>query len=204
MVWNEKLKREIPLGWSIRKIDELVSVSKETLNPQDNPNVSYLHFSLPSFDKTGGYSCELGKEIQSNKFTVCEKDVLVSKLNPWFSRVISVGENGRTICSTEFVVWRTNSDAIKNCLFLVAKTPPFIEFCTRAATGTSNSHKRVSPEIMVSYQIPYDDSIYNVFGHTMSPILQSINTLKVVDTQLAETRDFLLPMLMNGQCEVAK
>lgn len=64
------------------------SISKETVNPLARPNELFKHYSLPEYDKTGTYAEEYGIDIQSAKFTVTNNCILVSKLNPWTSRVI--------------------------------------------------------------------------------------------------------------------
>ncbi|MGZ1041697.1 restriction endonuclease subunit S, partial [Streptococcus thermophilus] len=148
MVYHPELKREIPEGWGVEKLSSLLKIGKETTNPKKFPNEEFKYYSIPEFDTTGTYSLERGESIKSNKFKVEKNDLLVSKLNPWFNRVIyNLEENA--IASTEFIVWKTFNRFEKNFLYQVATGKEFIEYCTRFATGTSNSHKRVSPDIMV-------------------------------------------------------
>ena len=88
MVWSDELKREIPEGWEVKSLSEITIVSNDSVNPFDSPNKEFKHFSIPYFDETGRYKIEKGSEIKSNKFIVADKDILVSKLNPWFNRVV--------------------------------------------------------------------------------------------------------------------
>ena len=78
MVWNEKLKRMIPKEWTNANIYQLASISKETVNPQAQPNELFKHYSLPEYDKTGTYAEEYGIDIQSAKFIVTNNCILVS------------------------------------------------------------------------------------------------------------------------------
>lgn len=130
MVWNEKLKRMIPKEWINANIYQLASISKETVNPQAQPNELFKHYSLPEYDKTGTYAEEYGIDIQSAKFIVTNNCILVSKLNPWTSRVICGNRGSNQICSTEFVVWNPASLKTKGFLFMLAKSAKFIEYCT--------------------------------------------------------------------------
>ena len=148
MVWNEKLKRMIPKEWTNANIYQLASISKETVNPQAQPNELFKHYSLPEYDKTGTYAEEYGIDIQSAKFIVTNNCILVSKLNPWTSRVICGNRGSNQICSTEFVVWNPASLKTKGFLFMLAKSAKFIEYCTQGATGTSHSHRRINPELI--------------------------------------------------------
>ena len=107
-----------------------------------------------------------GGEFQSHISYISHNntDVLVSKLNPWFSRVIYSTDENNTIWSTEFVVWRTKTIPIKNYLYMIARDVSFRTYCTQSATGTSNSHTRVNPTVMMKYRIVYDEKIAEQFG----------------------------------------
>ena len=201
MVYHPELKREIPEGWGVEKLDSLLKIGKETTNPMKFPNEEFKYYSIPEFDTTGTYSLELGESIKSNKFKVEKNDLLVSKLNPWFNRVIyNLEENA--ISSTEFIVWKTFNRFEKNFLYQVATGKEFIEYCTRFATGTSNSHKRVSPDIMIGFQIPFEKTYIQKFGEIIDSIRTQVLQNNEQNQELTQLRDWLLPMLMNGQVTV--
>ena len=201
MVYNQELKREIPEGWGVEKLDSLLKIGKETTNPKKFPNEEFKYYSIPEFDTTGTYSLERGESIKSNKFKVEKNDLLVSKLNPWFNRVIyNLEENA--ISSTEFIVWKTFNRFEKNFLYQVATGKEFIEYCTRFATGTSNSHKRVSPDIMIGFQIPFEKTYIQKFGEIIDSIRTQVLQNNEQNQELTQLRDWLLPMLMNGQVKV--
>ncbi|MEI6847189.1 MAG: restriction endonuclease subunit S [Chlorobiaceae bacterium] len=203
MVYNPTLKRKIPLGWDVCDLNKITSVSNESISPIDTPEKCYRLFSIPVFDITKTYSYEEGKKIGSNKFVVCSKDLLVSKLNPWFNRVVYVMDENDQICSTEFVVWRSSSEEIKNYLYLVAISQQFISYSVQSATGTSNSHKRVNPTVMMRFLIPFNKNIAEKFGEKISVVLKK-SILNQQETKvLTQLRDWLLPMLMNGQVTVS-
>ena len=199
MIWNEKLKRMIPKEWTNANIYQLASISKETVNPQARPNELFKHYSLPEYDKTGTYAEEYGIDVQSAKFIVTNNCILVSKLNPWTSRVICGNRESNQICSTEFVVWNPVSLKTKGFLFMLAKSVKFIEYCTQGATGTSHSHRRINPELMMKFDFPYNSEIAIKFSLLIENIIvhlhNNIAQLKVLTKQ----RDELLPLLMNGQ-----
>ena len=201
MVYNPELKREIPEGWEVEKLSSLLEIGRETINPMKTPKEEFKYYSIPEYDFSGSFSYELGETIRSNKFIVEKSDLLVSKLNPWFNRVVyNLEENA--ISSTEFIVWKTFNRFEKNFLYQVATSKEFIEYCTRFATGTSNSHKRVSPDIMVGFQIPFKKTYIQKFGEITDSIRTQVLQNNVQNQELTQLRDWLLPMLMNGQVKV--
>lgn len=202
MVYNGELKREIPEGWEVKTLAKVTAVSNESVNPMLNPDQEFKHYSIPTYDSTKTYGIEKGIDIRSNKFVVAESDILVSKLNPWFSRVIYPIKEDDLICSTEFVVWRTSNTNIKNYLFMVAKGEHFISHCSQSATGTSNSHKRVNPTVMMRYKVPFNSELIQKFGATINSWIKIGINKQIENKQLVELRDWLLPMLMNGQVTV--
>lgn len=204
MVWSAELKRDIPVGWEVKPLSEITSVSNDSLNPMDSPDKEYRHYSIPGYDELGTYKIEKGEEIKSNKFTVKDTDVLVSKLNPWFSRVIYATDDKDLICSTEFVVWRAKNLAFKNYLYMIARDSSFITHCTQSAAGTSNSHKRVNPTVMMKYQIVFNETIAEKFANLIGSTIKMCAKNQVENQKLSELRDWLLPMLMNGQVKVGE
>ncbi len=202
MVYNATLKRDIPEGWKVTTLASVTAISNDSLNPADFPEKEFKHFSIPVFDATNTYGLERGDSIGSNKFTVLGTDLLVSKLNPWFSRVIYAMDEEDQICSTELVVWRCPTENLKNFLYLIAISPQFIAHCVQSATGTSNSHKRVNPKVMMRFDLPYKEEIAEDFGARISSIVKKLIISRRENQQLAQLRDWLLPLLMNGQVTV--
>ncbi|SDB52962.1 type I restriction enzyme, S subunit [Pseudidiomarina indica] len=202
MVYNPTLKCEIPEGWEVAPLSSITGVSNESINPADYPEKLFKHFSIPVFDATNTFGVERGDTIGSNKFTVEDTDLLVSKLNPWFNRVVYAMAEPEQICSTEFVVWRCPNASIKNFMYMIATSPQFIAHCTQSATGTSNSHKRVNPNVMMRFYQPFNLKVAEKLGQHLEPILKQLIVNQRENTKLASLRDWLLPMLMNGQVTV--
>lgn len=204
MTYNETLKREIPVGWEVKQICDIASFEKESVRPSDNPNIEYKHFSIPGYDECGSYVLETGESILSDKFKVSETDILVSKLNPWTSRVIWGESQEHQICSTEFVVMKLHELKEKGFLYSLVKQPSFIDYCTRGSSGTSHSHRRVNPEYMMDYIFAYDKDAVQCFSAIVSRYsLMMMKNLRE-NRRLTALRDKLLPLLMNGQVIVRR
>ena len=200
MFFDEKLKREIPVGWEVKELQNIASISNEQITP--NEGVTYRHYSIPAFDEKGTYIIELGEDIHSNKFIIKSFDVLISKLNPRFSRVICADNEENMLSSTELIVFRCNDEQNQSLVYCIAKSDNFYLYCVKNATGSSGSHNRINPEIMGAYKIPYKHSIYELFKSRISDIIQKKNHIIKENQKLISIRDFLLPMLMNGQISI--
>ena len=200
MVWNEKLKREIPQGWSGVSLKDLALTSRNAITPVENE--VYQHFSIPSFDACGSYSLDNGSDIKSDKFVLQKGQLLVSKLNPWFNRVVWVPKGTNMIGSTEFVVLNPNNESESGYIYSVIKSPKFIAYCSQAATGTSHSQRRVSPDVLMAFKVGYEQSVVQKYGCLIEKIQKQQAELLSEIAILTKQRDELLPLLMNGQATV--
>ena len=197
MIWNETLKRDIPIGWEVKKINELAEIQKYQITPKEN--IEYKHYSLPNFDKYESYSIENGNSIFSDKFFVENGNLLISKLNPWTDRTVWVDNVKNAICSTEYVVLKQKDKCIQSYLNQIAHTQSFIDYCTSCSTGTSHSHRRVKPELMTGYKIPFQENIVKAFGKQTYQIIKKKLNIQNENRNLITLRDELLPLLMSGQ-----
>jgi type I restriction enzyme S subunit len=202
MFWNKDLKKDIPEDWEVKSLADITDLSNESVNPFNYPEKEFKHYSIPNFDKSGTYGIEKGYDIKSNKFVVTQTDVLVSKLNPWFNRVIYSTDEDDLISSTEFVIWRTKNIDMKNYLYMTARDPSFITYCINSASGTSHSHRRVNPTVMMKYKVAYNYKIAELFGSRIGSFIKTYANNQVENKSLSDLRDWLLPMLMNGQVRV--
>ena len=200
MVWNENLKREIPQGWSGVSLKDLALTSRNAITPVENE--VYQHFSIPSFDACGSYSLDNGSNIKSDKFVLQKGQLLVSKLNPWFNRVVWVPKGTNMIGSTEFVVLNPNNESESGYIYSVIKSPQFIAYCSQAATGTSHSQRRISPDVLMAFKVVYEQGVVQKYGCLIEKIQKQQTELLSEITMLTKQRDELLPLLMNGQASV--
>ena len=200
MVWNDKLKREIPQGWSGVSLKDLALTSRNAITPVENE--VYQHFSIPSFDACGSYSLDNGSDIKSDKFVLQKGQLLVSKLNPWFNRVVWVPKGTNMIGSTEFVVLNPNNESESGYIYSVIKSPKFIAYCSQAATGTSHSQRRVSPDVLMAFKVGYEQGVVQKYGCLIEKIQKQQAELLSEIAILTKQRDELLPLLMNGQATV--
>ena len=202
MVYNTTLKREIPEGWLFKRLSSLTNIITDTVIPEKSASKIFKYFSIPQFDENKIYKKEYGCNIKSNKFRVTENDLLISKLNPWFNRVVYPMAGEDQICSTEFVVLRTDDFESKSFLYCITTSKPFIDYCSQSSTGTSNSHKRIDPNLIINYAIPFQQQVIEKFSNISNPIIRKIIKNYYENARLVSLRDWLLPMLMNGQVTV--
>ena len=196
---------EIPRGWSICEIDQVVNLRKDSLDPASVPDEIFDHYSIPAFDAGKYPARELGYSIKSQKFLVGDGDLLVSKLNPSTPRVwIPFASSGsRAICSTEFLVCRTSSVFGRAYAYCLASSDAIVEAMTGLAGGTSNSHQRIRPGDFLALPCCIGtEMVRSAFLDVVEPLLGKSLALRTESRSLSTTRDALLPKLISGEIRI--
>lgn len=188
----------IPKNWRFIKLNEITDKVTQTIDPQIYPKTVYKHYSIPVYDESKTYAEELGETILSSKYVVTNNNLLVSKLNPWFKRIIyPMNSSENMICSTEFVVWKPINENILEYLYVIANTSRFTNYCTNASSGTSNSHKRVNPDYMMKFKVPYNEEVVLSFNELIKPMVKKLNLLLFENKNLKEIRNLLIKKLID-------
>ena len=121
---------------------------------------------------------------------------MVSKLNPWIKRIVYPLNIKEAICSTEFVVWEPKKKNHLEYFYVLANTSKFTRYCKIASSGTSNSHKRIAPDFMLKFNIPYNENVVMRFNELVKPIIEKIHLMIAENKSLEEVRNILINKLI--------
>ena len=212
MVWNERLKREIPNGWSdtnvmslINPIERGISYSSEDLlDPTSMPMVN-----LACFSKAGDYRLGEMKFFSGN---VAEQKLIhpMDMLIACTDMTQGADIIGRPILvSNEYEEYTFSTDLAlvvpngkqKMYLYYSLRTPYYHTYIRPFASGTTVKHLNIKG--VENYVLPLPtNEIQSKFEDIILPIKkkQSKNLNEIV--ALTKQRDELLPLLMNGQATV--
>ncbi|MFA5605894.1 MAG: restriction endonuclease subunit S [Leucobacter sp.] len=132
--------------WRSTTIGSVADQHRRTIDPRKERDRRFQHFSLPAFDDGEVPVNESGAAIDSVKFLVPSKSVLVSKLNPRIPRIWAPKEVGaHAIASTEFVVMTPTDGIDRSFLKWLMKSDAVTSRMKLLATGTTGSHARIHP-----------------------------------------------------------
>lgn len=193
-------------SWEEYSLSDFADHLKTNISPGKMPTDVFNHYSLPAYDEGMQPSEETGGQILSNKYKVAPWTILVSKLNPKFPRIWPIGAlvGDHNICSTEFQVFRPKQENLYGYIYFLLQSNDAREELVMAASGTSGSHQRVSPEDILNIKtnlpsielaVRYSTLVMPIVKKTMANITQI--------SVLEQLRDTLLPKLMSGEVRVA-
>ncbi|RYZ74293.1 MAG: restriction endonuclease subunit S [Proteobacteria bacterium] len=197
----DRIADGLPKGWSEETVSDIGLLNRASVTPGKFPDEIFSHYSLPAFDEGRLPKQEAGGKIMSNKTLVSSDSVLISKLNPRIPRIWlpATTEPNRAISSTEFLVVSPKSDVSREFLYCLFANDFFMSKLATMVTGTSGSHQRIRPDSLLDMKIvvPSKASILD-FTNAVAAMLQKVQSNIEQSRTLANHRDALLPLLLNG------
>lgn len=205
MVWNKKLKREIPKGWNISLIKDFATTYSG--GTPKSTNIEYYNNGEIAWINSG----ELNSPIitkTTNYITKCGLENSSAKLYP--SNSILVAMYGATAGKVSLLTFEACSNqavcgiipTIENMLYYVYFhiSSLYSHFIT---LSTGSARDNISQNTIKNILLPIPTrNILKLFDEKIGSIYQMIvNNYQQIDS-LAMQRDELLPLLMNGQVSV--
>ena len=188
MVWNETLKREIPEGWEVSTVGKTINKIPNTARV---PSSEYLRDGLiPVIDQSSDFIAG---------YTNNPDSVLKSK-----SGYIVFGDHTRIVKYIRFPyargadgtqVLKSNNPCIPEELFY-----QIIKSIDLSNYGYARHFKFLKDTLIV---IP-EKNISGNFAEITKPIYEKQAKLVFENIELSKLRDWLLPLLMNGQVRVSE
>ena len=206
MIYNPELKREIPEGWEVETLKDFESkiITGKTPSRANSDNFGGEIPFITIGDIRGNtfiYSTsetltDLGASVQQNKY-LPEGSLCVSC-------IATVGEIGFT---TE---WSHTNQQINSIVFEDEMNRYYLYFALKnyfenanASAKTGNTFANMNKEDFSGIRIILPSKeIKNNFHKITEPYFAQIKCLQGQNQELTQLRDWLLPMLMNGQVKV--
>lgn len=203
MVFNKTLKREIPEGW----IESSIGNSFEThLGGTPSRKKDEYWFPeevnwLSSGEKENMFILQADEHIsdeglQKSAATLLPAGTVILSI----VRHIRASILGVDAATNQSVVGIQETDTLKSCFiypYLLREIPRLMTLRTGAQQPHINK-KILGESILI---VPDDTTVEN-YTTSASPLFEKIKNNLLQNQQLTELRDWLLPMLMNGQVTI--
>lgn len=139
--------------WEDCILSDYCEEMKSSIDPKKYPNNTFLEYSMPAFDMDKTPNTVIGSDMNSNRKVVNAPCVLINKLNVRKKRIWKVpNPTDNSVCSAEFIPVKSDIMSI-DFLEHLALTDCFTTRLLDCSTGTSNSQKRVTPDIIMDMSV---------------------------------------------------
>ena len=206
MVFDETLKREIPKGWKSGNILNIANLLGGGTPSKSSPE--YWNGNIPFFTPT---DCDNSIFIldTADRITdagLCNSSTRLFKKHSIF--ITARGSVGRSSINAVPMAMNQSCYAFQakenvSYTFLFFLIRELIMILEVKATG-SVFNSIVSSDIETTNLVISNKDLIMKFGEYCEPLFNQIETNLKQNHQLTQLRDFLLPMLMNGQVSVAE
>ena len=206
MVYHPELKREIPEGWGVEKLGELAQF-KNGINYEKTSsgsekvkiiNVRNISSSTIFINQTDLDEIFLENDKSTN-FIVNEGMILITRSGiPGATRLVSELE-AKTVYSGFIIASEVNDLIYKNLIFYYLKHVEEVLKNQSAGTIMKNISQSVLTDMTVS--LPPQNVLLK-FNSIVDNLLEQMKNVQRQNQELTQLRDWLLPMLMNGQVKV--
>jgi|SRR5690554_2379401 len=212
MVYNAELKREIPEGWEVKELGKLIDIQRgisyksSDISGGGIPMISLNSFNLDGTYKAGGIKSYSGK--YTDKQIAKSEDLLIAATDVTRSADI-IGKaimvphyyKNDLVFSMDIAKIIPKKDISSPYLMMLFNSDHYHNYIKWYASGTIVLHLNMDGVKWYKAEIPPTDLIEK-FDSFYLPIANRINETERQNEQLTALRDWLLPMLMNGQITV--
>lgn len=212
MEWNEQLKREIPKGWKVEPLSYVISSINTGLNPRDNfklgnGDIQYITVKNLTTSGTIDFSgCdtvdEEARAVIHNRSDISVGDILFASIAP-LGRcyLIQNSPENWDINESVFSIRPDYSRMTSEYLYMYFMGDSFIKGATSSSTGSIFKGIRINTLLDLIAVVP-DKKVIDAFSAEIKNLLRLKEQKNKENMELTKLRDWLLPMLMNGQAVV--
>jgi type I restriction enzyme, S subunit len=197
MVWNEELKREVPEGWDSGELQDIANIKMGQSPPGEtyNSDGDGMIFYQGCTDFGNRFPTVRQYTTQPTRFAK-EGDILLSVRAP-----VGTLNIAKEDCCIGRGLAALNSKV--NCIAYLFGIMVNLKqiFDRRNVDGTTFGS--ITKDDLFSLKVVKpDNDILKQYHNIINPAFEKQNKIALENIQLSSLRDWLLPMLMNGQVKV--
>ena len=205
MIWNKKLKREIPEGWSYAYIEDVANTysggTPQSTNSEyyDGGNIPWINsgeLNNGVITTTSNFITQLGLENSSAKLYPADT-ILVALYGATAGKISYLSFEA---CSNQAVCGVIPGDNIMTT-YLYQLLSSLYEYFVGLSTGSARNNISQDTVRKTIFVLP-SEKILLEFNNYVYPMLKEIIGNQIGIETLTKQRDELLPLLMNEQVSI--
>lgn len=211
MVLNEQLKREIPEGWQLKSLDNFAEVIRGVTYGKDDvadaPRPGYTTLLRANNISNGIINFDSLVYVNNNRISksqwLTERSIFITMSS---GSKEHVGKTAIVPCieNTTFGAFCSKIDIAESAfawLSIYFKSEYFTEYIKNACLGTNINNLNNVHIYSIKLPVP-PQRVLDSFNNLIIPLIKRQSNCQAENLKLCKLRDWLLPMLMNGQITV--
>jgi type I restriction enzyme S subunit len=207
MEFNIELKREIPKGWEVDEINNIIEVKDGT---HDSPKqseegfhlITSKHLTKAGIDFASAYLIsESDYQSVNRRSKVDSGDILISMIGT-IGLLYFVQDTEINFAIKNIGLFKTSQNKLySEYLYLSIQSEIGKQYFTSNKSGSIQKYLTLDVLRTIPLIKPEEEVLIS-FKEKVNPIMQLIHSNNLENQELITLRDFLLPLLMNGQVKV--
>ena len=203
MTWNEHLKQNMPLNWKEAQLKDIFDVSGKAISREECQTDAYYTpidvIPKRTITFAGGLpAAEANSSLQLYE----ENDVLLGAMRVYFHRVCISAQSGITRTTT--LVLRSKQAEYLGYAYQVLNDDNAILYATQHSSGTQQPYVNWNDALEnYRFAMPSNPKLLYEYSKISEPLIVKAKNCARETEQLTKLRDWLLPMLMNGQTTIS-
>ncbi|WP_341515781.1 hypothetical protein [Mesomycoplasma ovipneumoniae] len=194
MVFNEELKRYIPNGWSVKKMSDIILKKSNPFKFESTePTIDLSVMPQNSISLT---TANTSSNFSTNLFRMSEGDILFGSIRPYLRKAGIAPFNGAVAGTIHSFIPKFQYNY--NFALITISSDSFFKYAISQSQGTKMPI--VSWQSILSYKFPYNKEISKKFNIFNIKNIIAKNSQQII--YLTSLRDYLLPLLLNGQVTI--
>lgn len=214
MVYDKTLKRDIPKGWKVKSLSELISLTR---------GVIYSSTDEESSDGIDVVEIYRGNNIcnghiieDENRVFIPRKKVSPAQYLDDFSIFITMSSGSKAHVGKVAISYNSKEKSYggfcskivpdkeyRNIVFGFFASDLYRTWIESICSGTGINNLRDDHFDLIKLSIPINSEFLKKYAFYTNSLFKKIQNIVKETDSLCKLRDFLLPMLMNGQVEIA-
>ena len=196
MVYNEKLKREIPKGWECKKLENILDVISRRTTIESAKSLNYAPIEVIPRNKMSFHECAPIEKAVSGLCEFEKKHILLSNRRVYFHKVCIAPFDG--ITRDTVIVFQPKIINSLAYSFQIVNSDSFIGYATQQSYGSEQPV--LSWTAAKEYKVAFPSQhLIDKYCEKMNDFIELVLDNENEQNYLKKLRNVILPLLMTGQ-----
>lgn len=201
MEYNVHLKREIPKGWRVVPLSEIITENKLTVPEEtDKTDMFGLDLSIMPSETMCLNQRGNAEDFDSNRFKLSRYDLLFGSIRPYLRKAGFSAFDG--VVNGTIMNFKSKIEQDYSFALCTLTGEELFQYADTRSRGNGTRMPTINATELLEYTFAYDRTTASEFNKQVSQYWKMISDNINQNFELTALRDFLLPLLMNGQVTV--
>lgn len=193
MIWSEELGYEIPRGWEVKKLGDLLYENNTSISPDEN--IPTLDLSVMPSNRISQFTINDSDNFETNLFEMRRGDLLFGSIRPYLKKAGFAPCNGAVAGTVHS--FRAKEEDYNFFALVTLCSELMFKYAIKNSKGTKMPV--IGADDLLEFKLPFNKEIARKFNSYN--YMNQVTNLIDENHSLERITDYLVPLLMTEQVE---